>query len=177
MCRELEHLVVSSFVGADHSEKEKEMRTGAFVFGITVAASMISSSVRAQSLDGPYRGMYVCEKMKRSPDILRAPIDLVVSGTSVRFGRPLFNWNGTRVTGTELATGTIDNGGKVHAASAWFARGFAFQGAYDGTVNASGGTLTGTQSWRGPDGDSGSRTCTAAIVAAPRADRPVAQQQ
>jgi hypothetical protein len=74
------------------------MRTVAFVFGITVAALVISGSVRAQSLDGPYRGMYVCEKMKRSPDILRAPIDLVVSGTSIRFGRPLFNWNGTRVT-------------------------------------------------------------------------------
>jgi hypothetical protein len=153
------------------------MRTVAFVFGITVAALVISGSVTAQSLDGPYRGSYVCEKMKRSPDILRAPIDLVVSGTSIRFGRPLFNWNGTRVTGTELATGTIDSGGKVHLASEWFAGGFAFQGAYDGTVNASGGTLTGTQSWHGPDGDSGSRACTAAIVAAPRAERPTAQQQ
>jgi hypothetical protein len=152
------------------------MRTSAFAFGIAVAASMIASSVRAQSLDGPYRGMYVCEKMKISPDILRAPIDLVVNGTGVRFGRPLFNWNGTRVTGTEMANGTID-GSKIHLTSEWFARGFTFQGAYDGTLNPSGGTLTGTQSWHGPDGESGSRTCTAAIVAAPRAQRPVAQEQ
>jgi hypothetical protein len=152
------------------------MRTSALAFAIVVAASMIAGSVRAQSLDGPYRGMYVCEKMKISPDILRAPIDLVVSGTGVRFGRPLFNWNGMRVTGTELANGTID-GGKIHLTSEWFARGFTFQGAYDGTLNPSGGTLTGTQSWRGPDGESGSRTCTAAIVAAPRAQRPVAQEQ
>ena len=152
------------------------MRASASAFGIMVAASMIAGSVRAQSLDGPYRGMYVCEKMKISPDILRAPIDLVVNGTSVRFGRPLFNWNGTRVTGTELANGTID-GGKIHITSEWFARGFVFQGAYDGTLNPSGGTLTGTQSWHGPDGESGSRTCTAAMVAAPRAQRPVAQEQ
>lgn len=152
------------------------MRTSALAFAIVVAASMIAGSVRAQSLDGPYRGMYVCEKMKISPDILRAPIDLVVSGTGVRFGRPLFNWNGMRVTGTELANGTID-GGKIHLTSEWFARRFTFQGAYDGTLNPSGGTLTGTQSWRGPDGESGSRTCTAAIVAAPRPQRPVAQQQ
>lgn len=152
------------------------MRTSAFAFGIAVAASMIAGSVRAQSLDGPYRGMYVCEKMKISPDILRAPIDLVVNGTGVRFGRPLFNWNGRRVTGTEMANGTID-GSKIHLTSEWFARGFTFQGAYDGTLNPSGGTLTGTQSWHGPDGESGSRTCTAAIVAAPRAQRPVAQEQ
>jgi hypothetical protein len=152
------------------------MHTGAFVCGIIVAASIIPGSAMAQSLDGPYRGMYVCEKMKISPDILRAPIDLVVSGTSVRFGRPLFNWNGTRVTGTELASGTVDDG-KIHLSSEWFVRGFAFQGAYDGTLNASGGTLTGTQSWHGPDGESGSRTCTAAIVAAPRAQAPVARAQ
>jgi hypothetical protein len=155
---------------------EEEMRTGAFAFGIIVAASMIPGPATAQSLDGPYRGMYVCEKMKISPDILRAPIDLVVNGTSVRFGRPLFNWNGTRVTGTELATGTMD-GNKIHLASEWFVRDFAFQGAYDGTLNASGGTLTGTQSWHGPDGENGSRTCTVAIVTAPRAQRPVAQEQ
>lgn len=152
------------------------MRTSALAFAIIVAAAMSGGSVKAQSLDGPYRGMYVCEKMKISSDILRAPIDLVVNGTSVRFGRPLFNWNGTRVTGTEMATGTVD-GGKMHITSEWFVRGFAFQGAYDGTLTSSGGTLTGTQSWHGPDGESGSRTCTAAIVAAPRPQRPVAQQQ
>jgi hypothetical protein len=153
-----------------------KMRTGAFALAIIVVTSMIASPVSAQSLDGPYRGMYVCEKMKISPDILRAPIDLVVSGSAVRFGRPLFNWNGTRVTGTEMAAGTID-GGKMHLTSEWFARGFTFQGAYDGTLNPSGGTLTGTQSWHGPDGENGSRTCTAALVVAPRAQRPVTQEQ
>jgi hypothetical protein len=153
-----------------------KMRTGAFALAIIVVTSMIASPVSAQSLDGPYRGMYVCEKMKISPDILRAPIDLVVSGSAVRFGRPLFNWNGTRVTGTEMAAGTIDEG-KMHLTSEWFARGFTFQGAYDGTLNPSGGTLTGTQSWHGPDGENGSRTCTAALVVAPRAQRPVAQEQ
>jgi hypothetical protein len=156
---------------------EKKMRTGALAFGIMAAAApMIAGAARAQSLDGPYRGMYVCEKLKISPDILRAPIDLVVSGATVRFGRPLFNWNGTRVTGIELADGTID-GGKIHLTSEWFARGFTFQGAYDGTLSPSGGTLIGTQSRHGPDGESGSRTCTAAIVTAPRAQRPLAQQQ
>ena len=86
----------------------------ALAFGIMAAAApMIAGSAQAQSLDGPYRGMYVCEKLKISPDILRAPIDLVVSGASVRFGRPLFNWSGTRVTGTELGDGTIE-GSKIH---------------------------------------------------------------
>jgi hypothetical protein len=153
------------------------MRIGAFALGIAVAASAMLGSASAQSLDGAYRGMYVCEKLRISPDILRAPVDLVVSGASVRFGRPLFNWDGTRVVGTELATGSIDVEGKVHLGSEWFARGFAFQGTYDGVVTAGGGTLMGKQSWHGPDSESGSRTCTAAIVPAPRTQPPAAQEQ
>jgi hypothetical protein len=162
------------------------MRTGAFpvhasllgasLLSMTLATSVMPGTALAQPLDGPYRGMYVCEKMKMSPDILRAPIDLVVSDTSVRFGRPLFNWNGTRVLGTEMASGSIDNDGKVHLGSEWFARGVTFQGSYDGTVTLSGGTLTGKQSWHGPDGDSGSRACTVAIVPAPHAEQAAAQQ-
>jgi hypothetical protein len=160
------------------------MRPGTFVLSLTIAAAVVGPataqspqpSQSSQSLDGPYRGTYVCEKMKMSPDILRAPIDLVVTGTGVRFGRPLFNWNGSRVVGTEMASGTIDGDGKLHLTSEWFVRGFTAQGSYDGTLTASGGTLTGTQSWHGPDGGSGSRACTAAFVAAPRAQQPVAQQ-
>jgi hypothetical protein len=152
------------------------MRLATLMLSLTVAMPAITGPVRAQSLDGPYRGTYVCEKMRASPDILRAPIDLVVSGTSIRFGRPLFNWDGSRVVGTEMASGTIDGDGKVNLTSEWFFRGFTTQGAYTGTLTASGGTLTGTQSWHGPDSDNGSRACTAAFVAAPHAQRPAAQE-
>ena len=132
---------------------------------------------RADSLDGAYRGSYVCEKTQATQNILRVPIDVLVTGKDVRFGRPLFNLRGTRVTGTELASGTVDDGGKLHMASDYVVLGFAVHGDYEGTIGAHGGTFTGTQSWQWPDGRRGSRTCVAALVPAPRATHPAAPQQ
>src|SRR6478752_3144125 len=93
----------------------------------------------AQSIEGTYRGTLVCEKMPASPDILNAPLDVSVRGNSVLFARPLFNWNGTRVVGSELGTGTIDAEGKVHLTSSWYNGGIAVQGDYSGTLTKTGG--------------------------------------
>ncbi len=118
----------------------------ASALALTIVAALLAAPVGAESLDGAYRGSYVCEKTQATQNILRVPIDLVVNGTDVRFGRPLFNLKGTRVTGTEMASGTIDAAGKVHLNSEYVVLGFAVHGAYDGTIGAHGGTLTGTQS-------------------------------
>jgi hypothetical protein len=142
------------------------------ILAIAALASLLAAPVRAESLDGAYRGSYVCEKTQATKNILCVAIDLIVSGTDVRFGRPLFNLQGTRVTGTEMASGTIDAAGKVHLNSEYVVLGFAVHGAYDGTIGAHGGTLTGTQSWHWPDGSPGSRTCVAALVPAPHAQQP-----
>jgi hypothetical protein len=99
--------------------------------------------------------------------------NVLVTGKDVRFGRPLFNLRGTRVTSTELASGTVDDAGKLHMASDYVVLGFAVHGDYEGTI----GAFTGTQSWQWPDGRRGSRTCVAALVPAPRATHPVAPQQ
>ena len=66
-----------------------------------------------------------------------------------------------------MASRTIDAAGKVHLNSEHVVLGFAVHGAYDGTIAARGGTLTGTQSWRWPSGNPGSRACVAALVPAP----------
>lgn len=131
-----------------------------------VTASLLAAPVSAQSFDGAYRGSYVCEKTRAARGVLRVPLDLLVSGSTVRFGRPLFNLKGTRVIGTELAAGTIGDTGKMHLGSEFVVLGFSVQGAYDGTLDGHGGTFTGIQSWHWPDGRSGSRTCTAALVLA-----------
>ena len=141
------------------------------------AAVAFAAPVGAQSLDGAYRGSYVCEMTQATRGVLRVPLDAVVTGKDVRFGRPLFNLRGTRVTGTELASGSVDDAGKVHLASDFIVLGFAVHGAFDGTLGAHGGTLTGTQSWQWPDGRRGSRTCVAALVPAARAKEPAPQQQ
>ncbi len=125
------------------------MHRSTFTLAIAAAASLLVAPAGAESLDGAYRGSYVCEKTQATQNILRVPIDLVVNGTDVRFGQPLLNLKGTRVTGTEMASGTIA---------------------------AHGATFTGTQSWQWPDGRHGSRTCVAALVPAPGSTHPAAAQ-
>ncbi len=129
--------------------------------------SFWSAKADAQTLQGKFRGMYVCEKLPTTRDILRAPLDLVIEGNRVRFARPLFNLNGTRVVGSELASGTIDGDGKLHLSSEWSYLGNQAQGDYSGMLTRTGGTLTGTQTWSGPEGSASlSRACTAALVSA-----------
>jgi hypothetical protein len=137
-----------------------------FVFAGLLAASFVTAN--AQTLEGKFRGGYVCEKLPTTRDILRAPIDLAVDGNKVQFARPLFNLNGSRVVGSEMAAGTIDANGQVHLTSQWSYLGFTANAQYSGTLTAAGGTLTGTQTWSGPGANSVSRTCTAALVPAPK---------
>jgi hypothetical protein len=132
------------------------------------AAVFCSAPAGAQSLDGAYRGMFVCEQMLGGLDVLHVPLDVVIRNGAVQSARPVFNWNGTRVLGSELASGTIDAEGKLQLMSNWYLRGVAYDGRYSGTLTSTGGTLSGTQSWRG-GGNLGSRTCTAALVPAPKA--------
>jgi len=127
------------------------------------------NAAQQQNVVDAYRGMFVCEQIRGALDILHVPIDLAIRGDSVQFARPLFNLQGTRVVGSELGTGTIDSAGKVRITSDWYFRGIAVRGDYSGTLTPTGGTLSGTQSWRGPEGGAGSRTCEVALVPAPKA--------
>jgi hypothetical protein len=114
-----------------------------------------------------FRGMYVCEKLPTTRDILLAPIDLVIKGDNVQFGRPLFNLNGTRVVGTEMAAGTINGDGQLHLTSEWNFLGNTANGDYSGSLTKTGGTMTGKQTWTGPGGATPVvRTCTVALVPA-----------
>jgi hypothetical protein len=145
----------------------------AFLMSLPTFAGAQSSTGLAET----YRGMYVCQKLPMGRDILRAPADLVIRGSDVQFARPLFNLDGTRVVGSEMASGSIDGDGKLHLTSAWSFMGNTAQGDYSGTLTSTGGTLTGTQTWRGPDTTGQlSRTCTVALVPAPIAARQTSQQ-
>ena len=129
---------------------------------------LVSINVGALAIEGKFRGMYVCEKLPTTRNILRAPLDLEVQGDSARFARPLFNLDGSRVVGNELAAGTIDANGRLHLTSRWSFLGNTSNAEYNGTLTPTGGTLTGTQTWTGPGGGSPViRTCTVALVPAP----------
>ena len=120
-------------------------------------------SAHAEGLEGTYRGTFVCQKMKQSPDMLRAPFDMTISGKTAVFARPVFNRNGTRVVGSELATGTVEDNGTLQAKSEWSAAGFGYQGSYSGAIKDKVGTLTGTQAWK-TQGGTETRNCTVAFA-------------
>jgi hypothetical protein len=140
-----------------------------FVFAALAAGAVVSANAGAQALEGKFRGAYVCEKTPFTPDVLRTPLDLIIQGNNVQFARPIFNLNGTRVLGSELGTGTIDANGKLHLTSTWTYLGSTAVGDYSGTLTPSGGTLTGTQTWTGPQNPTPvNRACAAALVPAPQ---------
>ena len=129
------------------------------------AGSFVSANAIAQTPEGKFRGAYVCEKLPLTRNILRTPLDLVIRGKEVQFARPLFNLRGTRVVGSELGAGTVDDGGTLHLRSEWTFRGNIAHADYSGTLTPSGGTLAGTQTWSSRNGgQTVTRTCTAALV-------------
>jgi hypothetical protein len=95
---------------------------------VVVGLLQVGTTAHAQSAEGVFRGTIVCEKMPAALDILHAPLDMNIRGNDVLFARPLFNWNGTLVVGSELGTGTVDPEGKLHLTSSWYASGVAFEG-------------------------------------------------
>jgi hypothetical protein len=148
----------------------------ALTASVSVAASLATAAAQsptateaarpsAQTFDGNYQGTLVCEQLPYAAGPLRAPLDINISGGSVRFARPIFNLDGTRVFGSEIGGGTIDGDGKLHLVSSWMARGANAQGTYDGVISAKGGTLTGNQSWV-LGGEPRGRQCFAAVVRA-----------
>src|ERR1051325_3219325 len=110
--------------------------------------------------------MIVCEKVAIARDILHVPFDLIVRGQTVSFGRPVFDLGG-RLAGSELGSGSIDADGKLHAKSMRVFLGQTVESEYGGTWSATGGTLSGKQSWHGTKGDA-SRNCHIALVPAPK---------
>jgi len=133
---------------------------------LAISAPCGVALAQQQSSDGAYRGSLVCEHLPGTVGILRGPLDMMVTSGTVVAARPVFNRDGSRVVGTEIATGTVATDGQLHLTSHWISAGVTFKGTYNGTLNAIGGTLTGTEAWtRTPaNGGNASRACFGAFV-------------
>ncbi len=149
--------------------RSSPIAVGFLLVGSGVSFAQQQQSVQQQSFEGAYRGSIVCEHLAGTAGILLAPLDIIVSGTTAVAARPIFNRDGTRVVGSEIATGTVNPDGTMHLTSSWAAAGASFQGTYNGTLNATGGTFTGTEAWtRSPaNGGNATRTCYGAYVRGP----------
>jgi hypothetical protein len=134
------------------------------VIGLALAAMIAAPGLAAaESFDGGYRGTIVCEKLTTTAFMLRAPFDITIAGKNVIAARPIFNQRGTLVVGSEIATGTIGDDGKVELVSNWKNGPASYVGNYGGTLTGKGGTLTGAQVWTMPGGQQ-TRTCTLAVI-------------
>lgn len=129
----------------------------------TIVLILAPGVAKADGIGGTYRGMIVCEKMKASRFMLRAPLDIVISGKNVIAVRPIFNGRGTLVIGSEIATGTLADDGSIKLVSSGKSGVASYQGSYSGTLTDKGGTFIGTQDWTMSDSHE-SRSCTAALV-------------
>ncbi len=129
---------------------------------LALATLSVPAVAQEQTLDGYYQGTLVCEQIANATGILRAPLDMVVNGNSVIFARPIFNLNGMRVLGSEIASGSLD-GDTLHLISIGTTYGAHYQAEYHGSIKGRGGMLTGTQTWMLPAGTR-ERTCVAAFV-------------
>jgi len=127
------------------------------------ALTSLSNAARADALDGAYRGMIVCEKMKNSKFMLQAPVDITIAGKTVTAARPIFNISGNRVVASEIATGMLGDDGSVTLKSNWQGGGSSFQGSYSGVITEKSGTLTGTQERTTADGKQ-LRACSVAVA-------------
>jgi hypothetical protein len=123
----------------------------------------MSHPAAAEGLDGTYRGTLVCDKLNTTQFMLRAPLDVIITGKTAIAARPVFNLKGTFVVGSEIASGTLADDGTIKLSSNWKAGGSSYQGSYSGVVTEKTATLTGTQAWTMPEGQQ-TRTCTAALV-------------
>jgi hypothetical protein len=132
---------------------------------ITLAVAALGSACPPAegSFDVTFRGMIVCEKLQASPNMLRSPLDITVAGTTAIAARPNFMRTGTVVVGSEIATGSVGDDGRIKLISSWKAGWSSYWGSYGGTLSTKSGMLTGTQAWTLPAGRQ-SRTCTAAVV-------------
>jgi hypothetical protein len=116
---------------------------------VVVTCALMSAAAMAEGRDGAYRGTMVCTKLSSSQFILRAPLDITISGKAV--------------VASEIATGNIADDGPISFNSNWHGGASSFAGSYSGTIVDKTGTLTGTQNWTTVTGKE-TRNCTAAVV-------------
>jgi hypothetical protein len=84
--------------------------------------------------------------------------------------------NAARLGGDNVQFGQSDGKLDCFNTSTWDIGGIVARGDYSGTLTSSGGTLTGTQTWRVSEDDGHSRTCQLAVVPAPNAQKLTGKQ-
>ena len=141
------------------------------MIGILSSSALVGllclSASAASAAPTKFRGEYICGATRGWAGQLRTMFDATVDGDKIQFARPLFNPDGSRVVGVELAEGKVDADGRVVLDARWSMRDNVANAHYVGKIADSGGTILGQQVWTN-GGRSTSRPCAAAFVPAPK---------
>lgn len=139
---------------------------------IAIAGSVIAISAppaglaQQQSFDGAYKGSLECEQMPEGIRNLRTPLAMIVRNGMVVASAPMFDLDGRQELADTVVTGTVNANGAFHLGVTVFARDASSHVDYTGTLNTTGGTLTGTQIWTPATASDGgaTRTCNGTFV-------------
>ena len=110
--------------------------------------------------DAVYRGTLVCTKLPFISKQLRTAIEATVTGTSVRYKRPVVMANGV-IEGYEEGFGSVD-GEKINLKGVWKKGASGYEANYSGSFVRRSAKLSGVQNWT-HDGKTYTRTCTGSI--------------
>jgi hypothetical protein len=146
--------------------------TALLVAGAIVPVGAPPALAQQQSFDGFYKGSWECESM---PSGVGFRMFLVVS---VRRGSvlalvPMLDAEGKQEEPTGgVAAGAIAADGTYRISGVVYAREATFRGDYTGTIDGTGGTMTGTQVWTfATNGDTVTRDCRGTVVKVGSSDR------
>jgi hypothetical protein len=125
---------------------------------LPVIAIGASTAGRAQpkSFDGAYKGTLECEQSGLG--VLRSLLTIIIRNGLVTGGAPTLGIDGKEIL--SMGRGTVDPDGVFHFGYILYTRDYSLRADYSGTLNDTGGTLTGTQVLtREITGDVVTRTC------------------
>jgi hypothetical protein len=118
---------------------------------IAIGAST-AGQAQTKSFDAVYRGTLECEQ--GGLEVFRSPLTIMIRNGSVIAS------DGRDKLGPVPGFGTLDPDGAFRFGYIFYTRDDSLRADYSGTLNDTGGTLTGTQVFtREITGDGGTRTC------------------
>jgi hypothetical protein len=135
---------------------------GALVVAIDAPPAPLAQQ---QSFDGAYTGSLECERAGEA--ILRTPLAMIVRSGRVGASAPMFDIDGRQELSDTTVLGTVSGQGALHLGLTVFMHDVSARVDYTGMLDATGGTLTGTQVWTraaAGDGATTTRTCTATFA-------------
>jgi hypothetical protein len=140
------------------------LRSIAAAGSLIAIGALPAKPAQAQASDRMYKGSLECQPILAGSGIFRMPLTI-----SVRTNRALamvfdvFDIDGKPDTSFAAAGGPVDENGAFHIAGTLFKGDSELRADYNGTLNAAGGTLTGTQIWTRPSGGRVERTCAGVV--------------